>query len=38
MTPQEEVAENLLVLQVDFLYQALGMDPAQARAPGEQAM
>ncbi len=38
MTPQEEVAENLLLLQVDFLYQALGMDPAQAKALGEQAM
>jgi dipeptidyl-peptidase 4 len=38
MTPQEEVAENLLLLQVDFLYQALGMDPAQAKAVGEQAM
>ena len=38
MTPQEEVAENLLLLQVDFLYQALGMDPAQARAPGKQAV
>ncbi len=46
MTPQEEVAENLLVLQVDFLCQALGMDPsqgtvqgnAQAKAHGEQAM
>jgi len=38
MTPQEEVAENLLVLQVDFLYQALGMDPAQARAQSKQAM
>jgi dipeptidyl-peptidase 4 len=25
MTPQEEVAENLLLLQVDFLRQALGM-------------
>jgi dipeptidyl-peptidase 4 len=34
MTPQEEVAENLLVLQVDFLYQALGMQPA----PGQRAM
>ncbi len=38
MTPQEEVAENLLLLQVDFLYQALGMDPAQARAQSKQAM
>ena len=26
MTPQEEVAENLLLLQVDFLRQALGMN------------
>ena len=31
MTPQEEVAENLLLLQVDFLYQALGMEPAHGR-------
>jgi dipeptidyl-peptidase-4 len=38
MTPQEEVAENLLLLQVDFLYQALGMDPAQGSAHGQQAM
>jgi dipeptidyl-peptidase 4 len=38
MTPQEEVAENLLVLQVDFLYQALGMDLAQGHAHGKQAM
>ena len=38
MTPQEEVAENLLLLQVDFLYQALGMDPAQGEAHGKQAM
>ncbi len=38
MTPQEEVAENLLVLQVDFLCQALGMDPAQGSAHGKQAM
>ncbi|WP_055528020.1 S9 family peptidase [Streptomyces graminilatus] len=29
MTPQEQVAENLLLLQVDFLKRALG--PAQAR-------
>jgi dipeptidyl-peptidase-4 len=28
MTPQEEVAENLLLLQVEFLREALGMaDP-----------
>jgi hypothetical protein len=26
------------LLQVDFLYQALGMDPAQAKAHSEQAM
>ena len=32
MTPQEDVAENLLLLQVDFLDQALGMDLAQDRA------
>jgi dipeptidyl-peptidase-4 len=38
MTPQEEVAENLLLLQVDFLYQALGMEPAQAKTQGKQAM
>ncbi len=38
MTPQEEVAENLLVLQVDFLYQALGMDPAPVKAVGKQVM
>ena len=25
MTPQEEVAENLLLLQVEFLREALGM-------------
>jgi dipeptidyl-peptidase-4 len=25
MTPQEEVAENLLLLQVDFLRRALGI-------------
>jgi dipeptidyl-peptidase-4 len=25
MTPQEQVAENLLLLQVDFLKRALGM-------------
>jgi dipeptidyl-peptidase 4 len=38
MTPQEDVAENLLLLQVDFLYQALGMDPAQDNAHSQQAM
>ncbi len=38
MTPQEEVAENLLLLQVDFLYQALGMDRAQDKTHGQQAM
>jgi dipeptidyl-peptidase-4 len=38
MTPQEEVAENLLLLQVDFLYQALGMEPAQAKTQSKQAM
>jgi dipeptidyl-peptidase 4 len=38
MTPQEEVAENLLLLQVDFLYQALGMEPAAGNAQGKQAM
>jgi dipeptidyl-peptidase-4 len=29
MTPQEEVAENLLLLQVDFLRRALGLDSGQ---------
>jgi dipeptidyl-peptidase-4 len=29
MTPQEEVAENLLLLQVDFLRRALGVEPPQ---------
>ena len=38
MTPQEEVAENLLLLQVDFLYQALRMVGAQGKAQGKQAM
>jgi dipeptidyl-peptidase 4 len=38
MTPQEEVAENLLLLQVDFLYQALGMERASGNAQAEQAM
>ncbi len=33
MTPQEEVAENLLLLQLRFLQQALGMQPL---APREQ--
>ena len=28
MTPQEEVAENLLLLQVDFLKRSLGLDRA----------
>ncbi|MEU8760402.1 prolyl oligopeptidase family serine peptidase [Streptomyces sp. NPDC048659] len=28
MTPQEQVAENLLLLQVDFLRRALGLGPA----------
>jgi dipeptidyl-peptidase-4 len=31
MTPQEEVAENLLLLQVDFLRRALGLDSGQHR-------
>ncbi|HEX4088464.1 MAG TPA: prolyl oligopeptidase family serine peptidase [Trebonia sp.] len=30
MTPQEVVAENMLMLQVDFLKQALGLPPASA--------
>jgi dipeptidyl-peptidase-4 len=32
MTPQEDVAENLLLLQVDFLRRALGAPPAPARS------
>ena len=32
MTPQEEVAENLLLLQVDFLRRALGLPEPAARA------
>jgi dipeptidyl-peptidase-4 len=32
MTPQEDVAENLLLLQVDFLKRALGAPPAPARS------
>ncbi len=28
MTPQEQVAENLLLLQVDFLKRSLGMSGA----------
>jgi dipeptidyl-peptidase-4 len=31
MTPQEEVAENLLILQADFLRHALGIPPGQSR-------
>jgi dipeptidyl-peptidase 4 len=34
MTPQEEVAENLLLLQVDFLRQALGMNGTGDRKDG----
>jgi dipeptidyl-peptidase-4 len=30
MTPQEQVAENLLLLQVDFLRRALGLQPPSA--------
>jgi dipeptidyl-peptidase-4 len=30
MTPQEEVAENLLLVQLDFLRQALDLDPSSA--------
>jgi len=40
MTPQEEVAENLLLLQVDFLRQALGMTgeaPGRAGQPAADA-
>jgi dipeptidyl-peptidase-4 len=32
MTPQEDVAENLLLLQVDFVRRALGALPAPARS------
>ncbi|MEA2167974.1 MAG: dipeptidyl-peptidase 4, partial [Solirubrobacteraceae bacterium] len=32
MTPQEDVAENLLLLQVDFLKRALGVPPAPERS------
>jgi dipeptidyl-peptidase 4 len=32
MTPQEEVAENLLLLQVDFLRRSLGLDSAPGHA------
>jgi dipeptidyl-peptidase 4 len=31
MTPQEDVAENLLLLQVDFLRRALGLDSGEHR-------
>ena len=34
MTPQEVVAENLLLLQVDFLQQALGIWGERRVAPG----
>ncbi|MFD6422413.1 DPP IV N-terminal domain-containing protein [Streptomyces sp. NPDC060198] len=34
MTPQEEVAENLLLLQVDFLKRSLGLPSAEAPAAG----
>jgi dipeptidyl-peptidase-4 len=34
MTNNETVAENLLTLQRDFLYDALGMDTRSARLPG----
>jgi dipeptidyl-peptidase 4 len=40
MTPQEEVAENLLLLQVDFLRQALGMTgdpPGRTLRPATEA-
>ena len=40
MTPQEEVAENLLLLQVDFLRQALGVTgdpPGRTRRPATGA-
>jgi dipeptidyl-peptidase-4 len=36
MTPQEEVAENLLLLELDFLRQAL-TDPAPGRQPADGA-
>ncbi len=31
MTPQEEVAENLLILQLDFIRRSLGLEPAPTR-------
>jgi dipeptidyl-peptidase 4 len=34
MTPQEQVAENLLLLQVDFLKRSLGLDRDQGAARG----
>jgi hypothetical protein len=37
MTPQEEVAENLLLLQVDFLRQALGMTGETPGRSGQPA-
>jgi dipeptidyl-peptidase-4 len=36
MTPQEEVAENLLLLQVEFLREALGMSGPEGRPDGSQ--
>ena len=35
MTPQEEVAENLLLLQVDFLRRSLGVAPPPQAPPGK---
>ena len=34
MTPQEDVAENLLLLQVDFLRETLGISPMPGPRPG----
>ncbi|HUY44503.1 MAG TPA: prolyl oligopeptidase family serine peptidase [Streptosporangiaceae bacterium] len=38
MTPQEDVAENLLLLQVEFLRQALGMTPHPDADNGQRGM
>jgi dipeptidyl-peptidase-4 len=36
MTPQEVVAENLMLLQVEFLRRALGPDPVSGRGGGSR--
>ena len=38
MTNDETVAENLLLLQRDFLYRALDMTPLDTRAPGKSML